>query len=430
MDYAEFVPDPALWQLSPMRAALAHRDVSAVYRMLIRAGITQRRIAELTGQLQSEISEIIRGRQVVGYDVLARICIGLGIPRGYMGLAYDENSKPRNLEEATEDMKRRALLASGSIVLLGSPVLGEVLEIPVRPDTPTPLPSRLTKTDVTALQNLTEALRTGARTYGGGGQTISEIAYKSLPLLSVPAADSIEAELASTLAALHTLAGWTCVDSGLHDNARYNFAKAIELAKLAGDDSQLAAAWRHAGIQMIDAGAHNDGLKAYQLGLIADGDGTNAKAWLTGESAIPLAAMGHRDAAVKAISVARENPMASDFDDADMDYLTAAVYHRLGEYDTAESFAATSVRKWAAQSSCRRDSMSAEITLAAIHTITGQADSATLAHRAITGITQLSSIRAKTTCLQPLINALDSSPRGDNRDLAHLARQVATMTDE
>ena len=37
---------------------------------------------------QSEISEIISGRRaVVSYDVLVRIGDGLGVPRGWMGLA-------------------------------------------------------------------------------------------------------------------------------------------------------------------------------------------------------------------------------------------------------------------------------------------------------------------------------------------------------
>jgi hypothetical protein len=46
-------------------------------------------------QVQSEVSEIIRGRrQVAGYDVLVRIADGLGVPRSWMGLTYDESSMP------------------------------------------------------------------------------------------------------------------------------------------------------------------------------------------------------------------------------------------------------------------------------------------------------------------------------------------------
>jgi len=83
-------PEPEIWRKPEMVAALAARDIAAVYRLLRRVGVSQRRIAALTGQAQSEISEIVRGRQVVSYDVLVRIADGLGVPRGHLGLAHDE----------------------------------------------------------------------------------------------------------------------------------------------------------------------------------------------------------------------------------------------------------------------------------------------------------------------------------------------------
>jgi hypothetical protein len=111
--------------------------------------------------------------------VLVRICEGLGAPRGYMGLSYDEVELS---QEVSEEMKRRALMAAGSITLFGSPILGEVLHIPVRPQTPTPLPSRLGASDVAAMRSLTESLRTVARTYGGGAEVITGVAHRSSPL--------------------------------------------------------------------------------------------------------------------------------------------------------------------------------------------------------------------------------------------------------
>ena len=45
-------------------------------------------IAATTGQSQSEISEILKGRQVQAYNVLVRICEGLAIPREAMGLSF------------------------------------------------------------------------------------------------------------------------------------------------------------------------------------------------------------------------------------------------------------------------------------------------------------------------------------------------------
>ena len=78
-----------------MRQLLAVHDIAGVYRLLHRHGVSQRAIAARTGQSQSEISEIVaRHRQVHSYEVLVRIAEGLGIPRGWMGLSYDESTQP------------------------------------------------------------------------------------------------------------------------------------------------------------------------------------------------------------------------------------------------------------------------------------------------------------------------------------------------
>lgn len=80
----------AVWQVGPMRVALAHRDVQAVFKLLQKYGVSQRRIAHFTRQTQSEISDIILGKRTVSsYDLLLRIAEGLGIPRGWMGLALE-----------------------------------------------------------------------------------------------------------------------------------------------------------------------------------------------------------------------------------------------------------------------------------------------------------------------------------------------------
>src|SRR3954462_5077292 len=108
---------PEVWDQQEMRDALARREISSVYRLLRRHGVSQRQIAALTGQSQSEVSEILKGRQVMAYDVLARIADGLGGPRGYMGLAYDETTALKvagSVDEAEqredEEVKRRRFL--------------------------------------------------------------------------------------------------------------------------------------------------------------------------------------------------------------------------------------------------------------------------------------------------------------------------------
>lgn len=83
--------DSGILNRPELRAALRERNMQLVIRLLQRYGLSQRRIAALLGQQQSEISAILCGRrQVTSYDVLVRIAEGLGVPRGWMGLAYDQ----------------------------------------------------------------------------------------------------------------------------------------------------------------------------------------------------------------------------------------------------------------------------------------------------------------------------------------------------
>ena len=49
--------DPSIWDEPAMRQSLARRDMPAVYWRLVAAGVQHRRIAELTGQLPSEIHD-------------------------------------------------------------------------------------------------------------------------------------------------------------------------------------------------------------------------------------------------------------------------------------------------------------------------------------------------------------------------------------
>jgi transcriptional regulator with XRE-family HTH domain len=125
--------DPAWWEQSNMRRALAVRNISEVYRALRDLGITQRQIAQHTGQSQSEVSEILNGRVVRDYQVLERIADGLDIPRAAMGLSYaggvTDAEAPGGL---SAEMLRRHLLALGATAAFGAQIkgLGELLDYP------------------------------------------------------------------------------------------------------------------------------------------------------------------------------------------------------------------------------------------------------------------------------------------------------------
>ncbi|GAA0508277.1 XRE family transcriptional regulator [Saccharopolyspora subtropica] len=261
-----------------MRDALARRDVSEIYRQLRRHGVSQRQIAASTGQSQSEVSEILKGRQVMAYDVLARIADGLGIPRGYMGLAYDgatamRVAKARNAPDAEEDesVKRRKFLSHAAAVTMGAAVFGAEDSSWVPASAQTPAPARIGMTDVQQIQAATKALRDLDYRYGGGTCRDAVVAQLSWAqqLLESSATEAVRKQLFVALADMHSLAGWTSFDIGLLDPARGHFGKALEFARQADDDGLVASVLYRMGRVYLHYQEPNEALKLFQLGQIA-----------------------------------------------------------------------------------------------------------------------------------------------------------------
>lgn len=269
------------WRQQEMRAALAARDISTVYRLLRRVGVSQRQIAAMTGQSQSEVSEILKGRQVMAYDVLARIADGLGIPRGFMGLAYDEATAtsvvgPPGDEHAEEDesVKRRKFLAHAAAVTMGAAVFGTDQGQWTPGPSQTPAPGRVGLSDVRQIEASTKALRGLDYQYGGGACRDAVVAQLSWAnrMLDASVADTVKARLFTAVADLHNLAGWTSFDIDLVDSARFHFSKALELAREAENHSLLANVLYRMGKIYMERNAPNDALKLFQLGQIAAQD--------------------------------------------------------------------------------------------------------------------------------------------------------------
>lgn len=413
-----------------MRAALARRDIGAVYRILTRAGATQRQIAHLTGQSQSEVSEILQGRQVIGYAVLARIAEGLGIARGLMGLAGAgcPSPPPSPIQEADESMKRRALLAVASNALFGHPVLGAVLELPTQ-EIPTPLPSRLAMADVTALREMTRRLEIVAKTYGGSAEMLTPVVTHAERLLPVAASEAIKQDLLVAIAELHTVAGWAAFDARQDKTASYHFARAMELGADADDGFTFSRAAYLAGVATAERGHCNDGLKLLQLARISLDSVPAAPrtqelaSWLAADSADVLARMDHVAAARSELAAARESWRAPNADDqADMAWVTALVELTLGRLDMAERLVAASARHWEGTADHRQAALG-RITLAVIHVRAGEPRAHELAHRAITTVAELRSLRACDR-LASLATALESRRGTAAWRLAGLARRV------
>jgi transcriptional regulator with XRE-family HTH domain len=306
------------WEQQEMRNALAAREVSTVYRLLRRTGVSQRQIAAMTGQSQSEVSEILKGRQVMAYDVLARIADGLGVPRGYMGLAYDEVTAVRvagaaeaSSNEEDESVKRRKFLAHAAAVAVGAHVLGDAdtgswVSNPVL----TPAPGRIGMTDVRQVEAATRALRSLDYQYGGGFCRDAVVAQLSWgqQMLGATAQEHVKKRLHVALADLHNLAGWTSFDIGLVDSARNHFGRALELAKSGESEQLVANILYRMGRVYLHNEAPQDALKMFQLGQIAAQESGSelAVAVICANQAWAYAMMGYEEQTMKLIGRTRD----------------------------------------------------------------------------------------------------------------------------
>lgn len=271
--------DPALWQRSDMRSALAARDIGAVFRLLQRSGVSQRRIAALTGQSQSEISEILGGRQVVSYELLARIAEGLGVPRGHLGLAYDEatallveprqsgGGQPSGVEEgeAGPPLARLTELAVGTVEV--DPLVW-ARPVTISWDAP---PVRVGLGDVARLQTATYQLRALDYAQGGGASrdaALAQVAWAQ-HLLRATVDGGVERALHAAVGDAHLLAGWSAFDIGRIGPARRHFTRALEHARFVDEPSLVAKALYCLARVSIHHGWGGQAVRVLQLAQVA-----------------------------------------------------------------------------------------------------------------------------------------------------------------
>jgi len=440
------------WNEPEMKRTLADRDISTVYRLLRREGISQRHIAALTGQSQSEVSEILKGRQVMAYDVLARIADGLGIPRGYMGLAYDPATATsmvgppdKGLAEEDESVKRRKLLAHGAAVMFGTAVLGadrgQWLPSPAQ----TPAPGNIGMSDVKQVEAATRAMRSLDYQFGGGACRDAVVAQLSWAqrLLSASGREEVRLRLFRALADLQNLAGWTTFDVGLLDSSRGHFATALEYAKQAGDSGLMSNIMYRIGRVYLHHGEANDALKWFQLGQIAAQDSGSelAVAVLCGNEAWAYGMMGNDVQAKKLLDRSRDELARANLNEApdwarfynetDMYAITGTVYNELAAFEPRH--AALAIPAFG-QALARYDHMmgrSQAFTLSMLatsHLRQGDLERGVqVGHKALMAASAVKSKRVNDRLKPPENEAVRRSSNPDSRELAHLIRQQRSV---
>jgi len=258
-----------LLNISVARSALAQRDIATVYRILSDAGVTHAQIAQATGQHDSEVSDILAGRRVHSIALLERIREGLGVPHGWMGLAYTPGLVPEPTPPATaqaEDEPDDNLLRHAATVLLGAPVFGRAVPIPVR-SALTPVPTRVGLADVKQVSATTERLGQLSGDLGGISMTsaLTAHAQASEALLGAAMREPIQQRLLVALSDAHRTAGGAASGAGLRDLARQHLTRSMDCAGAAGDLLRAVVSLDSLGCMELDV-EPNEALKFFQLG--------------------------------------------------------------------------------------------------------------------------------------------------------------------
>ncbi|GLZ38368.1 helix-turn-helix transcriptional regulator [Actinokineospora sp. NBRC 105648] len=333
--------EPAVWNDPVMRSALAAHDIGQVYRQLGRIGVSQRRIAALTGHSQPEVSKVIAGRQVQSYQVLARIADGLGIPRGLMGLASNDTTPSAGDQPREEDTMpdRRDFLGLLAKVAMGAGLTAADLAILASPTTPTPTPARVGATEVHQLAQVTAALWTQEKALGGGAvrdAVIAQVAWAQT-LMRAAHTDQVEKDLHVVLSDLLRLAGWASYDMRLPGAAVRYLGQAVIAAETADDPMRSALTLDCTARVYLRHGHIDEALQIVGVGAIpaerAQSHATTA--WLMSTKARAYATAGKKPQAHDALSLAADAlakiPAEHDAPRLPCDYTTATLAAESGK---------------------------------------------------------------------------------------------------
>jgi transcriptional regulator with XRE-family HTH domain len=249
-------PRPAGFDLDDpaVRGACAERDIATIFRLLRPCGLSQRQIAARCGMSESEVSEILAGRQVKSYDVFVRIAEGLSIPRGMMGLATGEHYELRPVspsyvdEEEAEAVKRRGLLSVGmAMVIEPTPVY---VKPPSTPDVPLEPPAKVGLTDVRIYEDTVAQLDTLDRRVGGmaSREPLVAMAMTGEQLLTAQMQPDVHQRLCYAVSEAHRCAALALGDARLVEACRAHAHRALDLA--AGDRDRIAQVLCTSGLRL------------------------------------------------------------------------------------------------------------------------------------------------------------------------------------
>jgi transcriptional regulator with XRE-family HTH domain/tetratricopeptide (TPR) repeat protein len=302
-------------------------------------------------------------------------------------------------------------------------------------------PARIGMVDVEHVEALTAAMRAVDYAHGGGAcrDAIAAQVRWSQQLLAADATDETRRCLLVALADLHNLAGWASFDVGMFSTARRHFARALEQARHAGDDSLAANILYRLGRLHLHRGLNKEALRFFQLGqlVVQDSCGlTDSMLWAN--VAWAYAYLGDRAKMDHAFSAASEALGTADrgqaaswvrfFGEMDLHAVTGAALAALPDAQEREMTRAidlvTAVAELRGPEMARSRTFE-HITLAVAHLRIGDYEAGiSYGHQAVDGAASVRSVRTIDRLEPVRFEALAQPSRVGADDLAECIAEL------
>lgn len=249
---------PALpnWYQPKYAAMLATRDVRGIFNALKEEGWSQRRISDVTGMRQGEVSAVVHGRRVISVNVLERIAESLNIPLGRMGLGWSVDSRP--------DLPVPDLIKHSISRMIGDESYEHVnylLE-------PSPEFNRIGHKDAKAFNQYFLAIQRLEQEVSGQLYAAQALIRQLQRILRADMSDDVRARLAPMEGWINSFAGWCATDQREYDLAMAHFSTALDIAGKHKDELGKCRALFSAGKTEMHYGEPEQALKLYQLAIL------------------------------------------------------------------------------------------------------------------------------------------------------------------
>ncbi|MGH3873403.1 MAG: XRE family transcriptional regulator [Pseudonocardiaceae bacterium] len=223
------------------------------------------------------------------------------------------NARSRRAAVKLDGVRRRKLIHNATILGVGALTLEEPLTALLtllKDSEPTPIPARIGATDIEQIRTATLAFESQSRTYGGGlvrDAVMGQLRW-SAGLLKATCPDRLRPELFSAVGDLADMAGFLAVDAGAQEEGRRAYGFALVCAERAEDWPLRAEILSSMTKQAIWTGQPDDGLTLAEEALVRPDRLTAAvRALLHSDRGRALAKMHRVNEALTAIGTADEH---------------------------------------------------------------------------------------------------------------------------